>query len=401
MKKIIRLTESDLTRIVKKIVLEQSEHVKNLYKSWANKKSGNPEKALSIMDDVLKLQKQLSKKDFANYASYEELLNDLNKIKQPKPSENITEFYRGDIKKGDDLVVIAANTWEASCNYGASSKWCTTAKDSDSYWRRHNKTGTEFFWIFRNKPETDPEHKFSYHIKIDGTEPDWCNAVNRCTPTRRLPENSYPKQHPMYNQIIEKLQEFHNNREGMGDVKSQDERVIISRENKRIVESLIDENDKGIMDVLINHGIQGDLDNIAYNYLGTFISEEIYDFIHEYFDDDDDDYDDMVDDCIDELDEHLQKIEFNFDDDMMNQITRDLSFLVCDVLIDYYNFDEGRYYDEQMQEQDITIVDVIERIVSDYELRYLFDEALHEVADIIIYDKFYDESKVFLENYKK
>jgi hypothetical protein len=39
MKRIIRLTESDLTRIVKQVIQEQSEHVKNLYKSWANRRT--------------------------------------------------------------------------------------------------------------------------------------------------------------------------------------------------------------------------------------------------------------------------------------------------------------------------------------------------------------------------
>lgn len=206
MKKVIRLTESDLTRIVKRVINEQSEHVKNLYKSWANKRSGNLEKALSIMDDVLKYQKQLSKKDFAQYSSYEELVGDLNKIKQASKSEDVTKIY-----EDKDLLVMAANTWEASCKYGAGSKWCTTARDTDSYWDRHNKTGTEFFWIFKNKPQKDPNHKFSYHIK-DGTDvPDWCNAINKCA--KDIPSNSYPKQHPKYEEIINKLQELHNSRD--------------------------------------------------------------------------------------------------------------------------------------------------------------------------------------------
>jgi hypothetical protein len=206
MKRIIRLTESDLTRIVKQVIQEQSEHVKNLYKSWANKRSGNPEKALSIIDDVFKYQKQLSKKDFAQYSSYEELVGDLNRIKQAAKSEDATKIY-----EDKDLLVLKANTHEASCKYGAGSKWCTTAKDDSSYWRRHNETGTEFFWIFKNKPQKDPNHKFSYHIK-DGTDvPDWCNAINKCT--KDIPSNSYPKQHPKYEEIINKLQELHNSRD--------------------------------------------------------------------------------------------------------------------------------------------------------------------------------------------
>ena len=205
MKKIIRLTESDLTRIVKRVIQEQSEHVKNLYKSWANKRSGNPEKALSIIDDVFKYQNKLSKKDFAQYSSYEELVGDLNRIKQDAKLTDATKLY-----EDGELLVLAANTWEASCKYGAGSKWCTTAKDSDSYWNRHNQTGTEFFWIFKNKPQSNPNHKFSYHIKEDGKTPDWCNAVNKCG--KNLPFNSYPRQHPKYDEIINKLQEFHNSR---------------------------------------------------------------------------------------------------------------------------------------------------------------------------------------------
>jgi len=198
---------------IKRIILEEItrsitegiEHVQNLYKSWANKKSGNPEAAMKIMDDVINNIKKLPKKDFAAYTSYEELLTDLNKIKQESKSEDVTKIY-----EDKDLLVMAANTWEASCKYGAGTKWCTTARDTNSYWKRHNEMGTEFFWIFKNKAQNDPNHKFSYHINIKGWT-DWCNAINNCK--SELPENSYPKQHPMYGEIISKLQDFHNQRD--------------------------------------------------------------------------------------------------------------------------------------------------------------------------------------------
>lgn len=205
MKKVIRLTESDLTRIILRVINEDIEHVKNLYKSWANKKSGNPEKALGIMDDVLKYQKKLPKKDFAAYSSYEELFGDLEKVKDDEKSKDVTKLY-----EDKDLLVIAANTWEASCKYGAGTKLCTTARNNSSDWKRYNETGTEFFWIFKNKPQDDPNHKFSHHFKIEG-RPDWCNAVNDCVP--KLPENSYPKKHPKYKEIISKLESFHNQRD--------------------------------------------------------------------------------------------------------------------------------------------------------------------------------------------
>jgi hypothetical protein len=259
MKRIIRLTESDLTRIVKQVIQEQSEHVKNLYKSWANKRSGNPEKALSIMDDVFKYQKQLSKKDFAQYSSYEELVGDLNRIKQAAKSEDATKIY-----EDKDLLVLKANTHEASCKYGAGSKWCTTAKDDSSYWRRHNDTGTEFFWIFKNKPQDDPNHKFSYHVKITG-EPDWCNAVNNCMSTSRLSEESYPKKHPKYAEIIEKLQEIHDARELKDPKKLTDHIQDWFRENYDEIEPIIIDNDT--INDIVNKCTSFFLDGDVYDYL--------------------------------------------------------------------------------------------------------------------------------------
>ena len=97
MKKII------LRQLIKEEILllkEGIEHVQNLYKSWASKKSGNFDGAMKIMNDVIKYKQSLPKKDFSKYESYEELKSDLDGVLKKQKSKDITKFY-----EDNDLLV--------------------------------------------------------------------------------------------------------------------------------------------------------------------------------------------------------------------------------------------------------------------------------------------------------
>lgn len=351
---------------IKYSIFEGIEHIQNLYKSWANKKSGDPEAAMKIMDDVIANRRSLPKKDFAKYISYEELVNDLNKIKKAKASDDVTKFY-----EDKDLLVMAANTWEASCKYGSGSKWCTTAKDTSSYWRRHNETGTEFFWIFKNVPDSDPNHKFSYHIKVDGGS-DWCNSVNSCM--SKLPENSYPKQHPKYNEIIDNLQNFHNTREFKAKTPfSQDIRDI----NYRFINNLVDTNYDNIMQQIINNEDLGNLTRIVFK---DAIDEFIYEMER-----------DMVPDGVDidewEENEEMREVFFYQLENYLNDgiktydfmqnldgiiFQRGLQWDIDDLLIRYFHLDPNLSYEEQLEERGITITNIIDEL----DLTELLSEAI-------------------------
>lgn len=199
------ITEDERKRILNLYSLtEATEHTQNLYKSWANNKSGNPELALSLMDDFFNLQKRLSKKDFTQYKSAEELKNDIDNIKtadQQKKTESDVDI----IHKDNNLLVVATKTWEAGCKYGSGTKWCTSSKDTPSYWQRHNSTGTEFIWILKNIPAENPQHKVSLHFN-DGGIHDWCNSVNRCSPNNPYSKNKIVI--PNFNEVFKKCEEY-------------------------------------------------------------------------------------------------------------------------------------------------------------------------------------------------
>jgi len=206
------ITEDEKKRILNLYSLnslfEATEHTQNLYKSWANNKSGNPELALSLMDDFFSLQKKLSKKDFTQYVSANELKNELDKIKdadQQKKNEKDVDV----IHKDKNLLVVATKTWEAGCKYGSGTKWCTSAKDTSSYWKRHNLTGTEFIWILKNLPDTNPQHKVSLHFKDKGGH-DWCNSINACSPKDPYSKNGIVI--PNFDEIFAKCKEYSETR---------------------------------------------------------------------------------------------------------------------------------------------------------------------------------------------
>ena len=370
MKRIIRLTESDLTRIVKQVIQEQSEHVKNLYKSWANKRSGNPEEALKLMDDVFKYQNKLSKKDFAQYSSYEELVGDLNRIKQDTKSTDATKLY-----EDGELLVLAANTYEASCKYGAGSKWCTTAKDSDSYWNRHNQTGTEFFWIFKNKPQSDPNHKFSYHIKLYG-KPDWCNAVNDCMGDERLSGNSYPKKHPKYNEIINKLQEFHKSRDLT-------EKFAIEQKNKKYISDLVADNYDYIIDRLdLERTIREHFHFVYNDSLDHFLIYDIEEIIPRSLELDDEE---GISQFKEDLEKYLSDQKPELPQIKFKQFIGDLSYVIYDTLIKKFNINAGEPIEEQIEENDINFEAVLDEI-DDYELEEIISEFVSTEVNDLIYD---------------
>ena len=362
------------------IIQEGEEHIRNLYKSWANKKSGNPEEAMKNIDYVISNRKRLPKKDFSNYNSYEELFQDLTQINKTKLDDDITEFYRGDIKNGDDLLVFAANTWESSCKYGAGSKWCTTSRTNSSDWERHNNTGTEFFWVFRNKPQDDPNHKFSFHIKIDG-DTDWCNAINNCQ--AKIPDDSYPKQHPKFIEIIEKLKEFNESR---GLKEKREKLKTLEERNIDFIHDWVQNNSQEILTELKRIiSIKSLNEELSFTFSLEMDVEEFlpYDEEEQY-------------DFINDLEEYIRQQNFYssdlFNEDFIN--TQVLISTFLKTLINDFNLDNTNPFNQQISDNQITI----ERIINSESFKNNLIESLDDEYHESIHYFFSEKIEEFVSN---
>jgi hypothetical protein len=107
------------------------------------------------------------------YPEYVELKEVAEKKQAEKDFEKLYE---------DERVLIGIpKTHEASCVYGARTKWCISGKD-DFEWRRHTKEGLLYFIIFKKVNPNSHFAKVAVHVKHDGPgdifASDWWDAVD-------------------------------------------------------------------------------------------------------------------------------------------------------------------------------------------------------------------------------
>ena len=71
------------------------------------------------------------------------------------PLEDAEKVY-----ESDRYVVMVPETKEASCYYGAGTKWCTAQTDRD-YFTNYKERGELYYIIDKTKPTSDPFYKIA------------------------------------------------------------------------------------------------------------------------------------------------------------------------------------------------------------------------------------------------
>jgi hypothetical protein len=129
------------------------------------------EKLEEVLPKFDNISNNLDRKDINQYRSVEDLLDVLDK------NENKSELKR-EIKKGADVVyeddnflVISPKTHEASCYYGAGTKWCTTMRDDPSPFKTYTSKGSPeegalFYFLDKKKPTSDDFYKVALHYRF-------------------------------------------------------------------------------------------------------------------------------------------------------------------------------------------------------------------------------------------
>lgn len=130
---------------------------------------------ITIVNDFHRLLPRIKNKDINSYKNIGELSTVVNKALSEEKEKQISKQAKK-VYEDDTAVVYAPFTVQASCKYGAGSKWCiagTSGGDGlNTYFDSYSKHSNFYFFINKKmNPKTDPTHyKYALQYIFDPTE---------------------------------------------------------------------------------------------------------------------------------------------------------------------------------------------------------------------------------------
>ena len=120
------------------------------------------------------------------------------KEKEKEAKSGVDKLY-----EDDRWLLVKPNTYEGSCYYGSSTKWCTSSKDAPQHFASYSKTGNLYYIIDKSKDVGD-FFKIALHKNWNGEEEWYDRADNELT---QETENAIRSLLPL--NLISKLEEDH------------------------------------------------------------------------------------------------------------------------------------------------------------------------------------------------
>jgi len=105
-------------------------------------------------------------KDINSYYNFYLLLELTNAVEKLPTKSDIKKEA---IKISDDeyWLVVTPLTHRASCSYGSSTRWCTTAKEPTAFNKYQSNTSSVFYFIPKTKPIKNPSDYFVDYLDME------------------------------------------------------------------------------------------------------------------------------------------------------------------------------------------------------------------------------------------
>ena len=111
-------------------------------------------------------------------------LEDLKRIKTPSNRDNLHQIKKNEIEKifeKNNVSIYVPYTYEASCIYGAGTKWCTTSKKEDlkDYFNNHTLDIEDTLYYIIDKNRNDEFKKVAIVVNWEGRITDIYDSTNK------------------------------------------------------------------------------------------------------------------------------------------------------------------------------------------------------------------------------
>jgi len=172
----------------------------NLY----NKKNLNGLELLSNIS-IKQSFNDINQYNFEQLKTANELVKKIKKDREEKikQQKDVNIVY-----EDDDYLILVPLSWESSKFWGISTKWCTTLKNDDSYFKKYTENGSLFYIIDKHKKDDkdNPFSKFAIHLWDNQQHPDDAQVFNTLDDELKNGMNRYlPKR------ITRRLMDYHLN----------------------------------------------------------------------------------------------------------------------------------------------------------------------------------------------
>lgn len=106
---------------------------------------------------------------YDDLSQLERVMDEVDSIQTRKAKEKEAKSGVDKLYEDDRWLLVRPNTYEGSCYYGSSTKWCTASKDAPQHFASYSKSGNLFYIIDKSKDVGD-YFKIALHKKWDGEE---------------------------------------------------------------------------------------------------------------------------------------------------------------------------------------------------------------------------------------
>jgi hypothetical protein len=119
------------------------------------------DKIVASLDTFEKHKSKFKYPEFRQYSTnIQDFFNEAQKIKTDVENKQIEKSAKKEADKifeNDSLLIIKPKSFQSSCYYGAGTTWCTTMRNTPSYFNDYSSKGTLYYVILK---KVDRDNKF-------------------------------------------------------------------------------------------------------------------------------------------------------------------------------------------------------------------------------------------------